>query len=133
MLNARSSRKVRILIVDDYPVARRIFISELAPYGVETFEAGDAAEALAVAAERDPDVVVLDLFLTGSSGLEVARELRARRGGDRVVIIALSGHAGEEYRDRAAQAGCDRYLVKPCTTDQLVEAIEAILPLRTAA
>jgi CheY-like chemotaxis protein len=131
MLN--SGRRLRVLIVDDYPVARRIFITELAPYGVETFEAGDATEALAIAAERDPDVVVLDLFLTGSSGLEVARELRARRGGERVVIIALSGHTGEEYRDRAAQAGCDRYLVKPCTTDQLVEAIEAILPARTAA
>ena len=133
MLNARNSRKLRVLIVDDYPVARRVFISELAPYSVDTFEAGDAAEALALAAQHHPDVVVLDLFLTGSSGLEVARELRARRGGHRIVIIALSGHAGEEYRKSAAQAGCDRYLVKPCTTEQLVEAIEEILPLRTAA
>jgi CheY-like chemotaxis protein len=133
MLNARGSRKLRVLIVDDYPVARRIFITELKPYGVETFEAGDAAEALAIANEHQPDVVVLDLFLTGSSGLEVARELRARRGGDRIVIIALSGHGGEEYRERAAEAGCDRYLVKPCNTDQLVEAIEAVLPARSAA
>jgi CheY-like chemotaxis protein len=78
-------------------------------------------------------VVVLDLFLAGSSGLEVARELRARKGGERIAIIALSGHAGDQYRERAAEAGCDRYLVKPCTTDQLVEAIEATLPGRTAA
>ena len=133
MLKPRDSRRLRVLIVDDYPVARRIFITELAPYSVETFEAGDASEALASVSEHDPDVVVLDLFLTGSSGLEVARELRARRGGDRIVIIALSGHAGDEYRERAAQAGCDCYLVKPCTTDQLVEAIEAILPARNAA
>jgi DNA-binding response OmpR family regulator len=100
---------------------------------VDTCEAGDAAEAIAVAVEQSPDVVVLDLFLAGSSGLEVARELRARKDGERVAIIALSGHASEEYRERAAEAGCDLYLVKPCTTDQLVEAIEAILPSRTAA
>jgi CheY-like chemotaxis protein len=133
MLNPLDGRRLRILVVDDYPVARRMFTTGLAPYGVETFEAGDAAEALAVAAEHDPDVVVLDLFLTGSSGLEVARELRSRRGGERIAIIALSGHAGDEYRERAAQAGCDCYLVKPCTTDRLVEAIEAVLPARSAA
>ena len=133
MLNTREGRRVRVLVVDDYPVARRLFTTALAPYGVDTFEAGDAAEALSVATEQNPDVVVLDLFLTGSSGLEVARELRARRGGERIAIIALSGHAGDEYRERAAQAGCDCYLVKPCTTDRLVEMIEAVLPTRSAA
>ena len=133
MLNPRDGRRLRVLVVDDYPVARRMFTTGLAPYGVQTFEAGDAAEALAVAAEHNPDVIVLDLFLTGSSGLEVARELRARRGGERIAIIALSGHTGDEYRERAAEAGCDFYLVKPCTTDRLVETIEAILPARSAA
>jgi len=133
MLNPRENRRLRVLIVDDYPIARRMFTTGLAGYGVDTCEAGDAAEAIAVAAEQSPDVVVLDLFLAGSSGLEVARELRARKGSESVVIIALSGHASDDYRERAADAGCDLYLVKPCTTDQLVEAIEAILPGRTAA
>ncbi|HYR19847.1 MAG TPA: response regulator [Myxococcales bacterium] len=133
MLKLRENRRLRVLLVDDYPIARRMFSTGLAGYGVDTCEAGDAAEAIAVATEQSPDVVVVDLFLAGSSGLEVARELRARNGGERVAIIALSGHAGAEYRERAAEAGCDLYLVKPCTTDQLVAAIEAILPSRTAA
>ena len=133
MLNARENRRLRVLIVDDYPIARRMFTTGLAAYGVDSCEAGDVAEAIAVAHEQQPDVVVLDLFLAGSSGLEVAREIRARKDGDRVAIIALSGHGSEEYRERAAEAGCDLYLVKPCTTDQLIEAIEAILPSRTAA
>jgi two-component system cell cycle response regulator DivK len=133
MLNPREKRRLRVLIVDDYPIARRMFTTGLAGYGVDSCEAGDAAEAIAVATQQSPDVVVLDLFLAGTSGLEVARELRARTGGDRVVIIALSGHAGDEYRQRAAEAGCDLYLVKPCTTDQLVQAMEQILASRTAA
>src|SRR3982751_1099526 len=103
MLNTREKRRLRVLIVDDYPIARRMFTTGLAAYGVDSCEAGDAAEALAVAAQQSPDVVVLDLFLAGSSGLEVARELRARQGGDRLVLIALSGHAGDEYRQRAAE------------------------------
>jgi two-component system cell cycle response regulator DivK len=133
MLSPREKRRLRVLIVDDYPIARRMFTTGLAGYGVDSCEAGDAAEAIAVATQQSPDVVVLDLFLAGTSGLEVARELRARTGGDRVVIIALSGHAGDEYRQRAAEAGCDLYLVKPCTTDQLVQAMEQILASRTAA
>ena len=133
MLKPRENRRLLVLIVDDYPIARRMFSTGLAAYGVDTCEAGDAEEALAVAEQSSPDVVVLDLILAGSSGLEVARELRARNGGQRIAIIALSGHAGEEHRERAAEAGCDLYLVKPCTTDQLVEAIEAILPTRNAA
>jgi two-component system, cell cycle response regulator DivK len=133
MLKPRENRRLLVLIVDDYPIARRMFSTGLAAYGVDTCEAGDAEEALAVAEQSSPDVVVLDLILAGSSGLDVARELRARNGGQRIAIIALSGHAGEEHRERAAEAGCDLYLVKPCTTDQLVEAIEAILPTRNAA
>src|SRR2546428_1886826 len=81
MLKPRENRRLRVLIVDDYPIARRMFSTGLAGYGVDTCEAGDAAEALAVATEQSPDVVVVDLFLAGSSGLEVARELRARNGG----------------------------------------------------
>ena len=133
MLKPRENRRLRVLIVDDYPIARRMFATGLSAYGVDTCEAGDIGEAIAVAAEQSPDVVVLDVFLGASSGLEVARALRARGGGDRIAIIALSGHGGEEYRERAAEAGCDLYLVKPCTTDHLVEAIEALLPGRTAA
>ena len=133
MLKPRENRRLLVLIVDDYPIARRMFSTGLAAYGVETCEAGDAEGALEVAAQKSPDVVVLDLILAGSSGLDVARQLRARKGGERIVIIALSGHAGQEHRERAAEAGCDLYLVKPCTTDRLVEAIEAILPTRNAA
>jgi two-component system, cell cycle response regulator DivK len=133
MLNPRENRRLRVLIVDDYPIARRMFTTGLAAYGVDSCEAGDAEEAIAVALRESPDVVVLDLFLGGTSGLEVARDLRARKGGERLVIIALSGHASDEYRARAAEAGCDLYLVKPCTTDQLVQAMEPILQSRTAA
>ncbi|HYV66385.1 MAG TPA: response regulator, partial [Myxococcales bacterium] len=94
MLKPRENRRLLVLIVDDYPIARRMFITGLAAYGVDACEAGDAEEALAIAAQKSPDVVVLDLILAGSSGLDVARELRARNGGDRITIIALSGHAG---------------------------------------
>ncbi len=68
MLKPRENRRLRVLIVDDYPIARRMFSTGLAGYGVDTCEAGDAAEALAVATEQSPDVVVVDLFLAGAAG-----------------------------------------------------------------
>src|SRR2546428_7049979 len=94
MLKPRENRRLRVLIVDDYPIARRMFATGLSAYGVDTCEAGDVAEALAVAAEQSPDVVVLDVFLGATSGLEGARALRARGGGGRVPLIAPSPHRG---------------------------------------
>src|SRR5438270_8160966 len=75
MLNPRENRRLRVLIVDDYPIARRMFSAGLAGYGVDTCDAGDAPEAIAVAAQQSPDVVVLDLILACSSGRAVAPEL----------------------------------------------------------
>ena len=126
-------RRLRVLIVDDYPVARRMFVTGLSQYGVDASEAGEAGEAIEVAAAHQPDVVVLDLFLGTSSGLDVARRLRIDPRHAGIAIIALSGHAAQEHRDAAAEAGCDAYLVKPCLTEQLVEAIERVLSAKIAA
>ena len=123
-------RPVRVLIVDDYAAARKLFARGLAGHGMQASEAADADEALAVAAATKPDVIILDLFLAGSSGLEVARALRNHPLLAPTGMIALSGHVSEAYQERAAAAGCDLFLAKPCHTEQLVAAIEYVLAAR---
>ena len=132
-MGAAEQSRLLVLIVDDYPIARRMFVTGLLQYGVDSIEAGDADEAIALAAAHQPDVAVVDLFLGSSSGLDVARALRSDPRHAGIAIIALSGHAAQEHRDAAAEAGCDAYLVKPCVTDQLVETIERVLSAKIAA
>jgi two-component system cell cycle response regulator DivK len=125
---------VRVLVVEDYPVARKLYAGELAASGFLVDQAGDVEEALEVAHLRAPDVVLLDLELHGVSGLEFARILRADASLRMAVIIALSGHSQPEYIRWAREAGCDFYLVKPCQTEKLVATIDELLGVaRTAA
>ena len=124
-------RQPKILIVEDQPIARRLLLSDLAERGMDLREAASVEEALA-ALDQCPDAVVLDLFLPGGSGLDIARALRSNPRTRNAGIIALSAHSAFEYQERAAAAGCDVYLVKPCTPEQLVDAIETTLAAKCA-
>jgi DNA-binding response OmpR family regulator len=124
-----SPRPLRVLIVDDYPVARRMFQLGLSQLGVDVLEAEDVDAALALARDQRPDAVVVDLFLGRQSGLDIARALRKDKS--RVpALVALSGHAGQEHRDRAISAGCDEYVLKPCDAEGLLAVIRAVLARR---
>ncbi len=123
-------RPILVLIVDDYAEVRKIFARGLSRAGMQTCEAADVEEALAVASRTRPDVVLLDLFLWGKSGLEVARALRTDPAG--APVIAMSGHGNEEVRARASEAGCDEFVRKPCSPTDLVTAIEVVLARRAS-
>ena len=125
--------RLTILLADDNVDGAESLAALLRLGGHEVRLAHDGRSALDLAAKTKPDVVVLDLFLGTSSGLDVARRLRIDPRHAGIAIIALSGHAAQEHRDAAAEAGCDAYLVKPCLTEQLVEAIERVLSAKIAA
>jgi two-component system CheB/CheR fusion protein len=84
--------------------------------------AGD--EALRIAAQFAPDVVLLDLGLPGIDGYEVARRLRALPATARTHIIALSGYGDADACLQAANAGCDDHWLKPAKIEQLAALIE---------
>jgi CheY-like chemotaxis protein len=96
-------------------------------HGQEVRVAHDGPEALALAEEFRPDVILLDIGLPVMSGYEVARSIRARPWGLDVVIIALTGWGQDEDRRRSREAGFNHHLVKPVDPCQL-EQILAELP-----
>ena len=122
----------RVLLVEDNDDARDAVAALLRAQGFEVLEAHDGAEALAAAARYRPDVVVMDIDLPGKSGLEVAREIRARADLCHLALIALSGHGQESDKEETRRAGFDAHLVKPATPDDLVDAI-AVLRARKPA
>jgi CheY-like chemotaxis protein len=115
-----------VLLIDDAPDARDALFVFLSSSGCRTLVAGDGASGLALAREARPDVVVLDMTLPGIDGWEATRRLRADPRTRGACIIALTGHATGEARQRALDAGVDGYLVKPCRPEDVIAEIRRL-------
>jgi DNA-binding response OmpR family regulator len=115
-----------VLVVDDEPTIAEVVSRYLDRAGYETVVASDGLEALAVAAERRPDLVVLDLMLPGIGGLEVMRRLHADRH-PRTPVILLTAKGEESDRIAGLRRGADDYVAKPFSPAELVARVEAVL------
>jgi len=83
--------------------------------------------AVALATTEKPDLVILDMNMPGQTGWEAVRAIKAAADTGNIPVIALSTHATAGDKDEAHEAGCDRYLEKPVTPDQLLDAVRALL------
>jgi two-component system, cell cycle response regulator DivK len=101
-----------VLIVDDNEQNLKLARDVLRAAGLRTLEAARGDEAIAVAAERLPDVILLDLRLPDMDGTDVARALRGGAGTGRIPVVALSASPNAGGSDRLL-AGFDGYLQKP--------------------
>jgi DNA-binding response OmpR family regulator len=114
----------RVLVVDDEPGLRRALAINLRARDYEVDVAADGSAALASAASRPPDVVVLDLGLPDMDGTDVIRGLR---GWTRVPIIVLSARTNQGDKVDALDAGADDYVSKPFGMDELLARLRAAL------
>jgi signal transduction histidine kinase len=113
LASAVASPKRRILVVDDNADAADSLAMLLKLKGNEVFVANDGATALALATERQPAIIILDLGMPVMDGYEVARRLRTEQTVNVAVLAALTGWGQEEDRRRSLEAGFDIHLVKP--------------------
>src|SRR5918992_4773424 len=112
-----------VLLVEDDTDTREMYSEYLSYSGLRVAEAPTGFRALQRVREQTPDVVVTDIAMPGMDGLELSRRLRAASPTRDVPIIAVSGNP----TGRAWEAGCDMMLEKPCTPDELLQAIEDVL------
>jgi two-component system KDP operon response regulator KdpE len=112
----------RVLVVDDEPQIVRALEINLKARAYDVDSAGDGAAALRLAADRHPDVVVLDLGLPDMDGVEVIRQLRAW---SRVPILVLSARHSSDEKVHALDAGADDYVTKPFGMDELLARLRA--------
>jgi len=114
----------KILVVDDEPAVTNLLSYNLRKANYAVLTAADGREALALARESQPDLILLDLMLPGVDGLEVCRELRKTRDVPIIMVTAL----GEEI-DRVVglELGADDYVTKPFSVRELLARIKAVL------
>ncbi|HEV2875295.1 MAG TPA: response regulator transcription factor [Thermoleophilaceae bacterium] len=115
-----------VLVVDDEPTIAEVVARYLERAGYETATAGDGLEALRLAADRRPDLIVLDLMLPGLGGLEVLRRL-AQADGPRTPVILLTAKGEQNDKLVGLRDGADDYVVKPFSPSELVARVDAVL------
>src|SRR5471030_3092803 len=114
---------MRILIADDDPQILRALRVTLRARGYDIFTADDGAQALEMAAENHPDLVMLDLGMPKLDGVEVIQGLR---GWTQVPILVVSGRTDAADKVDALDAGADDYVTKPFAIDELLARIRAL-------
>jgi len=121
-----SEPPIRVLVADDHAIVRTGIRHVLAgePGFEVVAEASNGTEALALALELRPDVVVLDISMPGVSGLQAAAELR--RGSPETRVLILSMHDNTEYVLESLRAGVHGYLLKDSAAAELGDAIRAV-------
>jgi two-component system KDP operon response regulator KdpE len=115
---------VVVLVVEDEPQVMRFLRATLAAHGYRAFEATTGAQALAEAATRSPDLILLDLGLPDADGVEITRRLREW---SKTPIIVISARGQEGDKVQALDAGADDYLTKPFGVPELLARMRVAL------
>jgi two-component system cell cycle response regulator DivK len=116
-----------VLIVDDYPDAREMYSEYLQYSGFDVIEAENGMEALTKAADKSPDIILMDLSLPVMDGWEATRRLKSDERTASIPVVALTGHALAGISEGAKRAGCDAFVTKPCLPEDLVKEIRKVL------
>jgi CheY-like chemotaxis protein len=118
-----------ILLVEDTPANRALATKLLRAAGHEVLSADTAADGIALARDRLPDLVLMDLGLPDMDGWQALSELRADQGAvAKLRIVAFTAHAMVGDRDRAIAAGFDEYLSKPIDFATFADTVRGLLP-----
>ena len=121
-------QKRLFLVVEDFEDSRFMMRRLLEMAGYRVVEASDGEEAVKLALQERPELILMDLSLPKLDGLAATRRIRSQRGFGRVPIVAVSAHDSPESRSEALAAGCNEYVTKPIDFDELKSLVNRFLP-----
>ena len=124
--HVKDMERIRVLLVDDHPVVQAGLVVALArdPALAVVGEAGDGVEALQVASELEPDVVLMDLRLPKLDGIDATRQIRQAHPRTAVIVLTIYDH--DSYVARAIRAGAAGYLIKDVPSALICHTIKAV-------
>ncbi len=116
-----------VLIVDDEAPIREMIAVALEMADYDYIEAADAREAHALIVDKQPDLILLDWMLPGTSGVELARRLKKEETTAEIPIIMLTAKVEEDNKIQGLEVGADDYITKPFSPRELVARLKAVL------
>ena len=120
-----------VIVIEDDLDARRFYADYLRSKGWNVFTAQDGRAGLNKALELTPDVILLDLAMPRVDGWTVLKQIRESSATAHIAVVVVS--ALSNARDKAFQAGCDAYLMKPCSPEIVYLQLRALLRLKGIA
>lgn len=124
---ARAAMKRRVLLADDDPALRRLIGTTLGTEDFDLLQAVDGEEALRIARQEHPELVLLDVNMPKLDGFEVCRHLKSEPETSGIKVVMLTARAAEVDRVRGREAGADDYFIKPFSPVQLLNKVYALL------
>jgi two-component system cell cycle response regulator DivK len=121
------TKRRRVLIVEDYRLARAMYRVTLEYAGFEVVEAADGVEALLCVRDHIPDLILLDLSMPLMDGWELTRHLKSDDRTSGIPIVVLSGRTRDDLAEKAKRAGCVALLSKPCLPSDLIKEVRQCL------
>jgi CheY-like chemotaxis protein len=116
----------RVLVVEDNADVREMLILALTMSGIDARGTASAHAAIEEVQRWRPDAAILDVGLPDLDGFQLARSLRQQEGGERLVLVALTGYGGEGYAAAARDSGFDAFFIKPVEVETLVDTISRL-------
>ncbi|MDX6529436.1 MAG: hypothetical protein QOH41_1726 [Blastocatellia bacterium] len=120
--------KQLFLLVEDFEDSRFMMRRLLEIAGYRVVEASDGEQAVELAVQKLPALILMDLSLPKMDGLAATRQIRQHRELGNTPIVAISAHDSPESRNDALEAGCNEYVTKPIDFDQLGAIVKRFLP-----
>ena len=124
-VGSRMAKKV--LIVEDNELNMKLFHDLLDAQGYETLQTREGLEALSLAREQRPDLILMDIQLPEISGLEVTKWLKADDELSSIPVVAVTAFAMKGDEERIRQGGCEAYISKPISVSGFLETIRQLL------
>lgn len=121
------SHNLKVLVADDEKDIRRLLAFILQKAGYQVIEATDGIEALEMAEQNNPDIILLDVMMPKMHGFEVCRNLRSRPATANTPILVLSAQSQSTDIIEALQSGATYYLLKPFTPRELLEKVNKVV------
>lgn len=116
-----------ILIVEDNDLNMKLFHDLLEAHGYNTLQTKDGMEALKIAREQRPDLILMDIQLPEVSGLEVTKWIKEDDELRSIPVVAVTAFAMKGDEEKIRQGGCEAYIAKPISVAQFLETVESLL------
>jgi len=116
-----------ILIVEDNELNMKLQNDLLRAHGYDTLQSVDGKDALSLAREHNPDLIIMDIQLPEVSGLEYTKMLKADDALRDIPVLAVTAFAMKSDKEKCLEAGCDGYIAKPISAPHFLKTVEKLI------